>query len=96
LNWSDVIQWAGGNQLVFYSDPTTFPDLRQPFGIGTVTAAEVLNPLGGDGLVYKADDGLGNITTWNIISDVPEPATLTLMGLGLAVLGRRLFRRRHG
>jgi len=93
VNWSDAITWAGGNLITFSSDPT-FHSFDPAFRNGTVARAEVLFPGGGDGVDYLADDGAGNITTYHIISDVPEPATVCLLGLGVAVLGRRLFRKR--
>ncbi len=99
-NWSDVIQWFGGNcdqnglcTGSLYSDPTTFPDLTFPVGQGTIVMAEVLFPNGGDGVVYQANDGAGFITTWTINSDVvPEPGSVILLGSGIvALLGGSRF-----
>jgi len=86
-NWSDVVQWLNipnTGVAKLFSDPE-IP--FQALSASTLALPEVLLPGGGDGVVYLADDGAGNITTWTIISDqpvVPEPSTLLLLGSGLA------------
>jgi len=63
------------------SDPLPF----SPFigGNGTIVVPEIGTSEGTDGAVYMADDGAGNITTYIITSDVPEPSTLLLVVTGL-------------
>jgi hypothetical protein len=110
---SDIIRfWAppgqGGNQVIFYSDrddpvlapadtglPAAFLQLNVPLLEGGAEGgyqAVTHSAISGDPGYIGA--GLGNYT---FISDVPEPATFALAGVGLAgVYGlRRLFWRKQ-
>jgi hypothetical protein len=98
---SDIVRFfnqSGANQslLIFYSDraDTTDLDLADS-GLPNSPNAILLNeigPEGNNGAVWTPGPGLpgfdtsGVLTTYNIISDVPEPGTCSMLCSGLGLL----------
>jgi hypothetical protein len=105
--YSDLVRFftpaAGGpSLLIFYSDveagdPLDLADSRLPFAPNAIPINEV-GPENNNGAVWTATGGLpgssptGAPVQYNIISDVPEPASAALCGLGLLFVVNR-FRR---
>jgi hypothetical protein len=105
--YSDLVRFftpAGANQslLIFYSDieagdPLDLADSRLPVAPNAIPIPEV-GPENNNGAVWTPTPGLpgssptGAPVQYNIISDVPEPASAALCGLGLLFVVNR-FRR---
>ena len=105
---NDVIRFWGNNQIIFYSDPAD-NDLADLSGLPTnsfagVTVPEIW-PSGWDNPNDKqwadyipgaSDPGYAgaNFVQYEFISQIPEPSTLALVGLGLVGLAFKAYRRR--
>jgi hypothetical protein len=95
---SDLIRFNGNGTLVFYSN--NLPDGAEPgdiadVGVGVVQSNLVqiaeIGPEGNNGATYTPGPGQPgydpiNLPTYVFISDIPEPTTVILVGLGLAGL----------
>ncbi len=89
-----------GNLMIFYSD-TFFGDPADsladtpspPFNLNTGNTASAVETgtEGANGFQYSADPN-----QYNGISDTPEPATLTMLGMGLMGLAFRFRRKKNG
>jgi hypothetical protein len=92
--------------LVFYSDNVgvdNIPDIGDTgfptaFYTNQLIIAEV-GPEGANGAIYTPTANQpgfvpGFAVSYELISDTPEPASITLLGLGAATLGLRALRRR--
>jgi PEP-CTERM motif len=105
----DVIRFNGDFTLIFYSDNIggfdAPADTAGPPGTTYTTLVSIpeLGPEGNNGAFYtpgSSDPGFGPLSpTFHFVSDglaqpVPEPATLLLVGSGIAGLGRRMWRKR--
>jgi hypothetical protein len=101
---SDVLRFMPGGNMIFYSDLPVPPEVPDLADIGLPTAYQanqlIVTEVGQEGynwIDYAPQPGqpgdfssVGYLATYHIISDVPEPATLSLLALGgLAVLRRR-------
>jgi hypothetical protein len=105
--FSDVIRFNPGGTIVFYSDLTNGPEFLADTGFPTelyansVRVTEVGDE-GSNGFIYTptanqpgylpGDQTAFGPLSYTIVSDVPEPSALALLGIGLAGLG--LKRRR--
>jgi hypothetical protein len=106
-NLSDVVRFNPDGTIVFYSDnseggaaaPDELADVGFPtqFWTNSIYMPEI-GPEGNNGASYSPGPGMPGFSdqmplNYQFISDVPEPATLVLLGLGgLATLIRRKAR----
>jgi len=95
--FSDLLTFDG-HGLIYRSlldEDEAFPDPADVAGlIFPTTPFTILEsgPEGNNGFVWLVDSGLPSYTVYNGISDIPEPSTFVLGGLGLTALflvGRR-------
>jgi len=94
---SDVVRFVGA-QFAVYSDNSDGSDSLADIGIpellsNVVYVDEVGLENGMNGVVYTPTAGqpgwnTTNAVTYNFISDIPEPATMCLLGLGAFALQR--------
>jgi hypothetical protein len=103
---SDLIRFNGNGTLLFYSDVSAvdpadaLADVGLPSEFSPVQLTiQELGPEGNNGAVYTPGPGQPGfdpafLPSYNIVSDVPEPASFGLVGLGL--LGIRLCCKRRG
>jgi hypothetical protein len=101
--FSDLLTFfnSGGSGILLYrslqDEGEPFPDLADVLGLadpGTPFSVVESGPEGNNGFVWFAGTSSGNpdYTVYNGISDVPEPSTFVLGGLGL--VGLFLIRKR--
>jgi hypothetical protein len=103
----DVVRFNGNGTLLFYSDntdgfdsPADTPSPPTALYPNQVNILEV-GPEGNNGALYTPgpnDPGFDpSGPTYNLISDtpVPEPASISLLGVGTALGGLIVFKRRR-
>jgi hypothetical protein len=107
--FSDLVRFSNGNQITFYSDLETneaIGDLADVSVIPTTTSTTKLTESGVEGGFQAVEwtpipgsggpgdsAGFGFTTSYVVVSDVPEPGTVTMLGLSvvglLAIVRRR-------
>ena len=87
--------WNGGELLSLTGSPV-FSYTEYSFMAVATGATSTLSFAGADEPGwYRLDDVSVNADSSGLVAPVPEPASLTLVGAGLAWLGRRRLRRRR-